>query len=81
MGIDLSVPDHTTISRRAACLTPVLRTALPTVPFTLVIDSTGLKVYGADEWHRESTVCAGGEPGASFIWRSTWRPTPSLLPL
>src|SRR3954453_19290604 len=47
IGIDLPVPDHTTISRRAARLTPVLRTALPNGPVTLVIDSTGLKVYGA----------------------------------
>jgi hypothetical protein len=43
MGIDLPVPDHITISRRAACLTPVLRTALPTGPVTLLIDSTGLQ--------------------------------------
>lgn len=52
MEVDLPVPDHTTISRRAARLTPVLRTALPEGPVTLVIDSTGLKVFGAGEWHR-----------------------------
>jgi hypothetical protein len=64
MGVDLPVPDHTTISRRAACLTPALCTALPTGPFTLVIDSTGLKVYGAGEWHREKHGVRG---------RRTWR--------
>jgi transposase len=64
MGIDLPVPDHTTISRRAACLTPVLRTALPTGQVTLVIDSTGLKVYGAGEWHRDKHGVRG---------RRTWR--------
>jgi hypothetical protein len=53
MAVDLQVPDHTTISRRAARLTPVLRTALPDGPVTLVIDSTGLKVFGAGEWHRD----------------------------
>ena len=53
MGVDLPVPDHTTISRRAARRTPVLSTALPAGPVTLVIDSTGLKVYGAGEWHRD----------------------------
>ncbi len=53
LGVDLPVPDHTTISRRAARLTPVLATALPAGPVTLVIDSTGLKVYGAGEWHRD----------------------------
>jgi hypothetical protein len=29
LGLDLPVPDHTTISRRAARLPPALRTALP----------------------------------------------------
>jgi hypothetical protein len=53
IGIDLPVPDHTMISRWAAGLTPALRTALPSGPLTLVIDSTGLKVYGAGEWHRD----------------------------
>ena len=64
MGIDLPVPDHTTISRRAARLTPALRTALPGGPVTLVIDSTGLKVYGAGEWHRDKHGVRG---------RRTWR--------
>jgi hypothetical protein len=44
MGIDLPVPDHMTISWRAARLTPVLSTALPSGPITLVIDSTGQRV-------------------------------------
>lgn len=52
-GVELLVPDHTTISRRAARLTPMLATALPSGPVTLVIDSTGLKVYGAGEWHHD----------------------------
>jgi hypothetical protein len=64
MDVGLPVPDHTTISRRAARLTPVLRTALPDGPVTLVIDSTGLKVYGAGEWHREKHGVRG---------RWTWR--------
>lgn len=64
MGIDLPVPDHTTISRRAACLTPMLRTALPDGAVTLVIDSTGLTVYGAGEWHRDKHGVRG---------RRTWR--------
>jgi transposase len=64
MGVDLPVPDHTTISRRVARLTPVPRTALPSGPVTLVIDSTGLKVYGAAEWHRDKHGVRG---------RRTWR--------
>lgn len=53
MGLDLPVPDHTTISRRAARRTPAVPAALPDGPVTLVIDSTGLKVFGAGEWHRD----------------------------
>lgn len=64
MGIDLPVPDHTTISRRAARRTLALSTALPAGPITLVIDSTGLKVYGAGEWHRDKHDVRG---------RRTWR--------
>ena len=50
MGVDLSVPDHTTISRRLKRLT----VKLPVVPTSgkrhVVIDSTGVKVYGEGEW-------------------------------
>jgi transposase len=64
MDVDLPVPDHTTISRRAARLTPTLRTVLPDGAVTLVIDSTGLKVYGAGEWYRDKHGVRG---------RRTWR--------
>jgi hypothetical protein len=49
MGLDLEVPDHTTLSRRAA----TVRITLPKRaegPLHLVLDSTGLKVYGEGEW-------------------------------
>jgi hypothetical protein len=49
MGLDLEVPDHTTLSRRAAAV----RVTLPKRaegPLHLVLDSTGLKVYGEGEW-------------------------------
>ncbi len=50
MGVDLPVPEHSTVSRRKAQLT----VALPVVPSTgsvhLVVDSTGIKVYGEGEW-------------------------------
>jgi transposase len=50
LGCELAVPDHTTISRRALKLPSVARPALPEGPLHVVIDSTGLKVYGAGEW-------------------------------
>ena len=50
LGLDLPVPDHTTLSRRSAKLTPILRAALPDGPVHLVLGSTGLMVYKAGEW-------------------------------
>jgi hypothetical protein len=49
MGADLPVPDYTTLCRRAA----TVRVTLPkraNGPLHLVLDSTGLKVYGEGEW-------------------------------
>lgn len=52
MGLPLSVPDHTTVSRRAAVLPPLPR--LPTEgDVHVIIDSTGLKVFGAGQWREE----------------------------
>jgi hypothetical protein len=50
LGLDLAVPDHTTLSRRAKTLdVPPLRRA-GTGPLYLLVDSTGLKLGGAGEW-------------------------------
>ena len=50
MGIDLKVPDHSTLSRRLNKLS----VELPVVPkgkaVHMVVDSTGVKVYGEGEW-------------------------------
>jgi hypothetical protein len=47
LGLEIAVPDHTTFSRRSPglALAPVL--AQSTGPVHVVIDSIGLKVYGA----------------------------------
>ena len=63
LGLDLRVPDYSTLSRRHADLAvelPPLRRG----PIHLVVDSTGLKVYGEGEW----TVRQHGEST-----RRTWR--------
>ena len=50
MDLTISVPDHTTVSRRAVTL-PVIRPAsVPPGPLHVLIDSTGLQVYGAGQW-------------------------------
>lgn len=49
MGIELEVPDHSTLSRRLGKLS----VELPPVPKNQavhVVDSTGVKVYGEGEW-------------------------------
>jgi hypothetical protein len=50
LEIDLPVPDHTTLSRRA-CGLPVGKPAqIGTDELHLIVDSTGLKLRGAGEW-------------------------------
>lgn len=46
----LPVPNYTTLSRRAQTLKVALPAQRPHEPMHLVIDSTGLKVYGVCEW-------------------------------
>src|SRR5215217_4424094 len=60
LGLDLAVPDHTTLCRRAETLEvprPKPRgdgagggAGRDTGPMHLLVDSTGLKLYGAGEW-------------------------------
>jgi hypothetical protein len=64
LGLDLPVPDHTTFSRRSVDLTVAKAVRTATGPVNVVIDSTGLKVFGTGEWQREKH---GGKG------RRTWR--------
>jgi hypothetical protein len=51
LGVDLKAPDHSTVSRRAMNLKAISnRCMLPAGPAHILIDSTGLKVFGAGEW-------------------------------
>ena len=55
MVLELPVPDYSTMSRRHAGLV----VSLPIGPGSgvrhVVVDSTGLKVYGAGAWHAGKT--------------------------
>jgi hypothetical protein len=51
MGIDLAAPNYTTLCRRASKLNVDLETTPSLEPRHLVIDSTGLKIFGEGEWH------------------------------
>jgi IS5 family transposase len=50
MNLKLKVPHYSRLSRRASTLSIVLPRKEKTGPLDLVIDSTGLKVYGEGEW-------------------------------
>ncbi|MET3616279.1 hypothetical protein ABID16_004628 [Rhizobium aquaticum] len=52
MGLDLAVPDHTTLSRRARTRQSANRWKVHSCPrpVHVLIDSTGLEVYGAGQW-------------------------------
>lgn len=49
-GLDLPVPDHTHMSRRAAQLAVKIPRRPRKGPVHVVIDSTGLKIFGEGEW-------------------------------
>jgi hypothetical protein len=54
LGVPLSTPDHSTLSRRARKMESFSKGCiLPDGPVHLLIDSTGLKVFGAGEWLQE----------------------------
>ncbi len=51
LGLDLAVPDHSTLCRRAETLeVPLPRPRRDGEPLHLLVDSTGLKLCGAGEW-------------------------------
>lgn len=50
LGIELSVPCYTTLSRRRRALEIELPQRKKSGPLHLVVDATGIKVYGEGEW-------------------------------
>jgi hypothetical protein len=50
MGLTLSAPDHTTVSRRVVTLPVIQPAQVPHGPLHVLIDSTGLQVYEAGQW-------------------------------
>ena len=50
LGLDLSAPDHTTLSRRGQHLDLPLRRAPTGAGLHLIVDSTGLSIVGEGEW-------------------------------
>ena len=50
LGVDIAIPDHTTLSRRGGGLTILPKRLDRAEPLHLLVDSTGLKIYGEGEW-------------------------------
>jgi IS5 family transposase len=50
MASDLPIPNYSTLSRRAAGVAVALSRRTKDEPLHVVIDSTGLKIYGEGEW-------------------------------
>lgn len=50
MGLDLPIPDHSHRSRRARTLVVQIPRRERTGPIHVVVDATGLKVFGEGEW-------------------------------
>jgi len=53
LGLDLFIPDHTTLSRRSRKFSGARPHTVSHGPVHLVIDSTGLKLFGQGEWNEE----------------------------
>jgi Transposase DDE domain len=54
MEVEVAIPDFTSLAKRAAKLGVSLELSSSQVPIDIVIDSTGLKVFGAGEWRSDA---------------------------
>ena len=64
MGATIAIPDFSCISKRTVDLPVILLIKAREPGSTVIVDSTGLKVYGKDEWHQEKHAVPA---------RRTWR--------
>ena len=55
LGLDLCVPDHTTLSRRSGQFAGRRPNVSSHGARHLIVDSTGLKLFGQGEWNEEKT--------------------------
>ncbi len=71
LGLDLSVPDHSTLSRRAETLeVPRPRQRREGEAIHLLVDSTGLKLCGAGEWLLEKHGTKSRRGWRKLVWGS-----------
>jgi hypothetical protein len=53
MKADITIPDFSGFSKRSMTLPRHILTKAMEPDSIVIVDSTGLKVYGKDEWHQE----------------------------
>jgi len=53
MAVEIGVPDFSSISKRSGTLSHLKLNKAMKPGIHVIMDSTGLKVYGKDEWHQE----------------------------
>ena len=53
MKADITIPDFSSISKRSIALPRYILTKAKERGSIVIVDSTGLKVYGKDAWHQE----------------------------
>ncbi len=56
LGLELAIPDHTTLSRRGRAFAGRQPRAVFDGPVHLVLDSTGLQLFARGEWNAEKHV-------------------------
>jgi hypothetical protein len=71
LGVDIAVPDHTTLSNSVGGLTILLKRPDRAEPLHLLVDSTGLKIYGEGEWLDQKHGIRSPGDGASCTWGLT----------
>jgi len=54
MEVEVAIPDFTSLAKRAAQLNVSLELTPTEGPIDIVVDSTGLKVFGAGEWRSDA---------------------------
>jgi hypothetical protein len=64
LNLDLPIPDYSTVSRRQRSLSSSLSVVPSQRSCHIVVDATGLKVFGAGEWHGQKH---------RRVRRRTWR--------
>lgn len=64
LHLEVAIPDYSTLSRRRATLEIVLPRARSTEALHVVVDSTGVKVFGEGEWKVRQH---------GYTYRRTWR--------